>query len=227
MSTTRTPSSEKESDRPRGVMTTITERWLPFLTAGLVLATAVVGLYAARATSERDKAQDNSASLEEQVRELSDSNRELSAANKELEAENAELRRRLGEQEQPPPPSGILRETGEVPVVVPAHFGIDLDSQESNWGISPTAPSDISVSPEADTVSGKTLALVNDPPTLQDCEAQTVLKRFLTNAQTVIGQKMCVRTTEGRWAYVQIAAMDRSAETMSFKIVVWKLPTDP
>lgn len=71
------------------------------------------------------------------------------------------------------------------------------------------------------------LAIVKDSPTLQDCEAQTVLQTFLTSGQTVVGQKPCVQTSDGRWAYVQLTAIDRSARTMSFKIVVWKLPTDP
>jgi hypothetical protein len=229
----RASSDEETSGRRRGVMAAITEHWLPFLTAVLVLATAVVGLYAQRTTSERNRLQDDSASLEAQVRQLSDSNGKLLAANEELEAVNAKLRQQLDA--TTPTTSGgtasrsteIFRQTGASPVVVRGLFGIDLDSQASNWGISPTAPSDLHVSPTLQSVGGKKLAIVKDSPTLQDCEAQTVLQTSLTAGQTVVGQELCVQTSDGRWAHVQITAIDRSAHTMSFKIVVWKLPTDP
>jgi hypothetical protein len=123
--------------------------------------------------------------------------------------------------------AGVFRQTGADPVVVPEQFGIDLDTQESNWGISPYAPPDVYVAPGVDSVRGNILAIVRARPTLEDCEAQTVLQRFLTRAQTVVGQQICVKSSDGRWAHVRIAAIDRSARTMSFKIVVWKLPTDP
>jgi hypothetical protein len=121
----------------------------------------------------------------------------------------------------------VFRQTGADAVAVPERFGIDLDTQESNWGISPFAPPDVYVAPGVDSVRGNTLAIVRARPALEDCEAQTVLQRFLTRAQTVVGQQMCVKSSDGRWAHVRIAAIDRSAKTMSFKIVVWKLPTDP
>jgi hypothetical protein len=124
-------------------------------------------------------------------------------------------------------PAGVFRQTGADAVAVPERFGIDLDTQESNWGISPFAPPDIYVAPGVDSVRGITLAIVRARPAFEDCEAQTVLQRYLTRAQTVVGQQMCVKSSDGRWAHVRIAAIDRSAKTMSFKIVVWKLPTDP
>jgi hypothetical protein len=72
------------------------------------------------------------------------------------------------------------------------------------------------------------LAIVGAPPTIEDCEAQTVRQGgSLEASQTVVGEQMCVRSGEGRWAYVRIAAIDTEAETMSFDIVVWKLQSDP
>lgn len=220
-------------------MAAITERWLPFLTALFVLATAVLGLYAQRTTTERNRLEDSSTSLEAQVRQLSDANGKLSDSNGELTAENTNLRQQLeatttpsAETTSPDPSSGttsetarVFRETGS-PVVVPARSGIDLDSQAANWDVD-SGGADIHVSSEGDYVYGKTLAIVKAPPTPQVCDAQTVLRSFLTQGQTVVGQKLCLRTSEDRWAYVQIAAIDSSARTMSFRITVWKLPTDP
>jgi hypothetical protein len=97
----RASSGEKASGRRRSVMAAITEHWLPFMTAVLVLATAVVGLYAQRATSERNRLEDDSVSLEAEVRQLSDSNSKLLAANRKLEAENAELRQQLEDTTNP------------------------------------------------------------------------------------------------------------------------------
>jgi hypothetical protein len=214
-------------------MTAITEHWLPFLTAILVLATAVVGLYAQRATSERNRLQDDSASLEAQVEQLSETNRRLSASNEDLKAENAKLQKqREGTASATTPSTSgetarTFRQTGSTPLVVPGQSGVDLDTQASNWGVDSSVGEDLSVGPGAYTISGKTLAIVKASPTLEACQRQTVLQTSLPSAQTVVGQKVCVRTSEDRWAYVKIAAIDRSARTMSFNIVVWKLPTDP
>jgi len=231
VSTMRASSDEEASGRRRGVMAAITEHWLPFLTAVLVLATAVVGLYAQRTTSERNRLQDDSASLEAQVRQLSDSNSKLLATNKELEAANAKLRQQLEVTTNPTADTssevaGVFRHTGASPLVVPGRAGVDLDSQASNWGVD-SAGKDLYVGPGAYSISGKTLAIVKASPTLEDCQGQTVLQASLPPAQTVVGQKLCVRTSDGRWSYVQIAAIDHAARTMSFRILVWKLPTDP
>lgn len=231
MSTRTNPTTQQAPDHRRGVLSALTEHWLPFLTAILGLATALAGFYATRTTTELNRS-------DAQVQQLSDANRRLTDTNQRLEADNSRLRQQLQEATTPttsgttptstPPSAEIFRQTGASPVVVRERFGIDLDTQTSNWGVSGTAPSDLYVSITR-SVSGKKLAIVKEPPTQQVCEAQTVLQTYLTPAQTVVGRRLCVQTSEGRWAYVQIAAIDTSAEprTMSFKIVVWKLPTDP
>jgi cell division protein FtsB len=226
-------STNKKSGRRRGIMTAITEHWLPFLTAIFVLATAVAGLYAQRATSERNQLQDDSASLEVQVTQLSETNRRLLASNENLEAENATLRKQLEgtasttASTTPEETAKLFRQTGSTPLVVPGQSGVDLDSQASNWRADSPLGKDLSVGTDASTIWGKTLAIVKATPNLEACQSQTVLQTNLSTAQTVVGQKICVRTSEDRWAYVKIAAIDRSARTMSFNIVVWKLPTDP
>jgi hypothetical protein len=225
---TRTRSREKSSER-RGILKSITEHWLPFLTAVLVLATAVVGLYAARTTSERNEAQDNSASLEAQVRGLSDTVREQTATISKLEAENDRLQEQLGEAPNPGTsrPPGVFNQTGDVPVVVGSC--IDLDSQEPNWGVDAGGKKDFCVSFGANgsaRVNGR-MAVVGSPPTIEDCEKLTVPLSSTTTAETVVGQHLCIRSSDDRWARGRIAAIDRAASTMSFDIVVWKLASDP
>ena len=248
------PPSDEGAKKKGGKLEALTKHWLPFFTALMVLVTALVGLYAKTTTDERDDLEASATSLEDRVAELSTDNEELSTANddldqanRDLEDENTELREAntnrattttttdSGGGATPPTTSGsagtstpvVLRETAGSPVVVPDYDGIDLDSLESNWGIEGSGQ-DVYVGNAARTLTvSDILSIVQAPPTPDACEAQTIREDYLTAAQTVVGQQLCVRTSEGRWAYVRIAAIDAAAETMSFDITVWKLPTDP
>jgi hypothetical protein len=125
-------------------------------------------------------------------------------------------------------PVRVFRETDGAPVVVASC--IDLDSQEPDWGVGSRSHKDLCVSfgaLGAATVKATRLAVVHTRPRFRDCEKQTVLRPSTTTAETVPGQHLCVRSSDKRWAHVRIAAIDRSASTMSFDIVVWKLPSDP
>jgi hypothetical protein len=125
-------------------------------------------------------------------------------------------------------PARVFRETDGAPVVVASC--IDLDSQEPDWGVGSRSHKDLCVSfgsNGAARINATELAVVGTPPRLADCEEQTVRRPSTTTAETVPRQQLCVRSSDKRWAHVRIAAIDRSASTMSFDIVVWKLPSDP
>jgi hypothetical protein len=215
---------------------------LPFLTALVVLVTAIVGLYAARTKQQRDELDETSSSLEAETTRLESENEQLSATATSLEAENEELARQLDDNVEAETPAtttareagddpGVFRETSGTPLLLGAGSGADIDSQASNWGVDGPGE-DFGVSSSGNSISGRSFgdvkfSLVDAPPTFAECEAQTVSQTFVEIAETVVGQKMCVLTTEGRRAYVHIAAMDPEAETISFDVVVWKLPTDP
>jgi hypothetical protein len=111
----------------------------------------------------------------------------------------------------------------EAAVPVPAQYGIDLDSSAPDWDVKPGS-GDIYVSPFVSSITTRKLAIVRDP-TLAKCQSATDIDINLEPAETVIGQQVCIQTSNDRWAYVRIAAIDE--ETMSFDITVWKLPTDP
>ena len=122
----------------------------------------------------------------------------------------------------------VFRETDGAPVVVASC--IDLDSQEPNWGVGSRNHKDVCVSfgaLGAASVKATRLAVVDAPPSFEDCEKETVLRPSTTTGETVLRQHLCVRSSDKRWAHVRIAAIDRSASTMSFDIVVWKLRSDP
>ena len=116
-------------------------------------------------------------------------------------------------------------------MVVGAGYGIDIDSQEPDWGIEGTGGDDFGVSSGAQSIFGGSFgdvkfAIVDETPTFPECEAQTALQIVVEVEQTVVGQKMCVLSSERRRAYVRIADIDTEADTISFDITVWKLPTD-
>lgn len=127
--------------------------------------------------------------------------------------------------------STIYRQTGEVPVVVAGGANIDLDSPESDWGVRTSNDHDFGPSGAVLSIGRRDsevkFALVKDQPTVEDCQSQTVFDNFVDIPQTVVGQRMCVWSSQGRVAYVEIADIDKENDTMSFDIVVWKLETDP
>jgi hypothetical protein len=121
-------------------------------------------------------------------------------------------------------PVRVLRQTGGAPVVLGSC--LDLDSPDPDWGVGSRSHKDVCVSTWADGVNAR-LAVVRGTPTPAVCQAQTDIRRSTTEAQTVVGQHLCVRSSEGRWAHLRIAGIDTSAYTISFDIVVWKLAEDP
>ena len=225
---TRKRSSERSSER-RGVLAAITQHWVPFLTALVGLATAVVGLYAAqRAISQRNEIQDSSASLEAQVQELTAENDKLTAENDRLQ-EQLDEARNPGDSTSSSGPVGVFRQTGKTPVVIKVFSCIDLDSQAPNWGLDSGGKKDLCVSFGANgsaRVNGS-MAVVDSPPTIEDCEKLTVPLSSTTTAETVVGQHLCISSSDKRWVRGRIAAIDRAASTMSFDLVVWKLDSDP
>jgi hypothetical protein len=64
----------------------------------------------------------------------------------------------------------------------------------------PTTPGETASTPaEIFRQTGATLLVVpGRPESTDDCQGQTVLQTSLPPAQTVVGQKLCVRTSDGR-----------------------------
>lgn len=207
----------------------VTKNWMQFLTALLVLITAALGLYTKQLADQRDEAEAGSSEL---AAERADLEQQIA----ELEEQKAALEADLEEAQQPPDTGGttamtldstseVRRESGDVPVTIALGSGIDLDTAAPNWGVDASG-TDVFVH-EAPYISGAEFVLVREPPAPANCAASTLLVDTVTAAETVVGQQFCVHTDEGRWAYVRIAAIDTEASTMSFDIIVWKLPTDP
>jgi hypothetical protein len=129
---------------------------------------------------------------------------------------------------------GIFHETvGRKPIRVLEGYGVDLDSQEPNWGVTASSSRDFYVTSGASSIGGSSsdrdvqFAIVKAPPTFEQCQAQTALQTVVEVAQTIAGQHLCVLSSQGRWAYVHIARIDQDTNEMAFDIRVWTLSTDP
>jgi hypothetical protein len=94
-------------------------------------------------------------------------------------------------------------------------YGVDLDSQEPNWGVTASSSRDFYVTSGASSIGGSSsdrdvqFAIVKAPPTFEQCQAQTALQTVVEVAQTIAGQHLCVLSSQGRWAYVHIARIDQ------------------
>lgn len=225
---------QAEEKRGDGFLAGVTKSWLPFLTAILVLATAALGLYTKQVADQRDEAQAGSDELEAERDELEQQIATLQEQKATLEAD-------LEEAQQAPvttpttrggttattldPTPEVLRQTGATPVTIAWGKGIDLDTDAANWGVD--ARSHDVFFESSRSIAGAEYVLVSEPPMPATCAASTLPVNRLSSAETVVGQQFCVHTSEERWAYVRIAAIDDEAHTVSFDVTVWKLPTDP
>ena len=191
-------------------------------------------MWAAQLSGERS---DLRVTVDNQEESLGD----LETANSSLVEQNARLSEQLERaqttttttslpdpNEEPEPVQELLR-ASTAAVVVPVEDGIDLDSPEDNWGVTGSSH-DFLVGYQAQSLSGRSgayLAVVSAPPDVRTCEAQTVTESYLPPPQTVVGQHLCVRSNEGRSAYVHIAGIEPENGTISFDVTVWKISTDP
>jgi regulator of replication initiation timing len=237
-----TPAPEEEAERrKKRRLGGLTDHWLPFVTALLTLIAAALGLWAAHLSGERNDLRVVVESQEESLGDLESTNSSLAEENSSLQEENAQLSEQLEQaqstttttftegDEPPPPVQEVRRETAGTPLVIPEYDGFDLDSQESNWGVT-SGSKDLYVNGGARSLNSSSdvlVAVMPGPPSVAECVAQTVVDSGLEAPQTVEGQHLCVRSNEGRWAYVRIADIDPENRRISFDVTVWKISTDP
>lgn len=218
---------------------TMAERLLAVLAAALGVAAGVLGVWGTRASTERDELEATADSLVEERNDLSDDLSQAHDRIDQLETE-ATSTTTTTTPDNPddtgadapgtvtPGAAGIFRQTGDEPVTFAAGYGIDLDGRDPNWGVG--SGGDISLSRHSDGLSlfipSRTIALVDEEPSYADCDAQTVLQDSFSAELTVVGQRMCIRTLDDRWAYVEILGLDPGRETVTLHIVVWTLQTD-
>jgi hypothetical protein len=239
------------ADEPREhgrVGTFVVDKGMPFLTAMLTVLAAALGVWGVKATSDKGELADSVTSLENERDVLREDNASLTVHLADMETSRDSWKERAEDAERagtsgsttttlPVDPSdppddvaasaaGIFRETGRSPVTFAYSYGIDLDTRDVNWGIA-SFSQDISLSKHTDGlalfISSGVIAVVDKEASYAECDAQTVLQDDLGAELTVVGSQFCMRTSEGRWAYVKIVGLDTARETITIHIVVFTL----
>ena len=209
-------------------MDSITKHWLPFLTVLLGLVAAIIGVYAKQTSAELDSVNTKNEVLEQTVDSLF---RRRTTGTTTTRGAATTTRGTTTTTAQPIAPE-VFRKSEGSPVVIQWGRGFDLDSQAVNWGIDSGVPDVVAKLDNFERhITGgpgnATFSIVDAIPTIDQCMAMTVTTSYTATAETVAGQLFCVRTNEDRWGYVRIAQIHTEDRTVSFDVLVWKLPTDP
>lgn len=186
-----------------------------------------------------DQLEDELAALRDQNSGLDRELDDLDEQNQELREENERLRSQAddGAAPQEPdgdgdapeseeaagdPPEAVVLDTWrqtDSPVQVMLHTCLDLDSTSADWGAA-SVFQDLCYGDAG--VEGVRLTVMSSAPSRADCEASTTWQQTISHDSVVEGMHLCVQTNQRRTAYVRLAALDRSAETVAFDIVVWE-----
>ncbi|MCP2281113.1 hypothetical protein APR04_000002 [Promicromonospora umidemergens] len=184
-----------------------------------------------------DQLEDELAALRDQNSSLDRELDDLDEQNQELREENERLRSEADDGAAPQEPDGdgdapekaagdppgavvldIRRQT-DSPVQVMLHSCLDLDSTSADWGAA-SVFQDLCYGDAG--VEGVRLTVMSSTPSRADCEALTTWQQTISHDAVVEGMHLCVQTNQRRTAYARLAALDRSAETVAFDIVVWE-----
>lgn len=112
-------------------------------------------------------------------------------------------------------------------VTLPIYYSIDLDSDAPNWSVVRGSVSGwdlrgaLGVGPYG-VASYRDLTYVSGEPSHQTCVAATALQRGIEQEKTRAGTAFCVRTSEGRWAWVKITAVSADSGDVKLDLHVWE-----
>ena len=227
----------------------VTDRGIPLLIAILGLLAALAGTWGATATADNNDLEEANASLEGRNDRLSDENEGLAADLDQMAEDRDRWKDRAQQPDETVPDDGVgddptdpdgttatttprpgrtstvLRQTGSTPLTFANGYSIDLDTDVPDWGVDRGSGGDLDfflVSSTSSHLQTYEMSFVDQVPTEAECDDATVLQASLTGDQTREGVQMCVRTSEERFAYVHIVAIDYEAQTITLDLIVWE-----
>lgn len=119
--------------------------------------------------------------------------------------------------------SSVRRQTSGEPLTFTWAYSVDLDSIDADWGVEHGSESGWDLYLDGfGNVQTQDVVLFDHVPTEAECRDATIRQTQLEDAQSVVGAMMCVLTTEDRFAFVRIAAIDEERRTTSVDVVVWE-----
>jgi hypothetical protein len=112
-------------------------------------------------------------------------------------------------------------------VPLTAYHYLDLDTDAPDWGVVDDEYADgIDIGLTGlPSLSGKNtaeMAVMPELPTFDECRQATGLTDDLSDEQTAPDTHLCVRTTEGSYAYVGIVAVVGDPTSVTLDITVWE-----
>jgi hypothetical protein len=246
----------RDGRKRRGWWGFLVNRGTELLAAILTLVAAVLGIWGAQLNNENDELsdrvdslQDDGSVLREDNASLTEDLADLTTSRDSWKTRAEEAEKALAEAEgstssttvpestdpddvpgnQTPGAAGVFRQTGDQPVTFASGYGIRLDTRDVNWAVNTSGGDLFFHRSGVDyrlSVGTNTIALVDHEATYDECDAQTVLQTELGTEQTVVNRQFCMKTYDGRWAYVKIIGLDPGRGTITLHIVVYTLETE-
>ena len=244
-------SRRRRKGRLHSIVGFVTDRGIPLLIAVLGLVAALAGTWGVTATADNNDLEGANASLEGRNDRLSDENEGLAADLDQMTEDRDRWKDRAQQPDttdttvddgtagsgdpgdtttatttpRPGRTSNVLRQTGTTPLTFANGYAIDLDTDAPDWGVDRGTSGDLSFYVASSTSSylgTYEMSFVDHVPTEAECDDATVLQSSLTGDQTREDVQMCVRTSEERFAYVHIVAIDYEAQTITLDLIVWE-----
>lgn len=231
------PTAANGSQRPDDRRRSVDVRVALISAVATVLAALIAGVLAVNTGTVEVSLADSGASpddLRATITSIQQENEVLRSANEELESELESAREQGGGSASgdappstSPEPSGgaVVREGNSLPLA--AWYGIDLDTNAPDWGVVETGEDtgDIDVyiddEPGLFASNGAEVALMPEPPSFGDCRQTTGLSTSITYEQTAAGAHVCVRTSQGAYAYVGILEVTTDVPSVALDVTVW------
>jgi hypothetical protein len=133
----------------------------------------------------------------------------------------------------PTPTVTVRRSTKDKPpLTLTSDYDADLDSLEPAWGVNRDREDGYDIefysSGAGQLITndfvGVDLAEVSGPPSFETCQTATNYKTELTANEAKKGVEVCVRTSEKRFAFVQIKKILGDREGIQMDVTVWDPP---
>jgi hypothetical protein len=123
----------------------------------------------------------------------------------------------------PTPSNEVRRSTGDNALTLSNAYEIDMDSMDRDWGVHYS-----DVSPDRDLAydwgglnGAGDMAIVSGPVKYETCQDTTAYKQGIDEDELENGLKICVRTSEKRYAFVTIKKIVGDRDHLQLGVTVW------
>ncbi|MEU4388313.1 hypothetical protein [Promicromonospora sp. NPDC023805] len=175
----------------------------------------------------------NSTELQTAVDRLEAENAELRSVNDDIQAQIDDLQLQAEPAAEDPdraaspsatPEDSTVRRATREPIGLASEGCLDLDSDAPNWDVA--GEGDICIWYYQRDLVGTNLTVLDEEPTLADCEAQTDVRDSVGAIGSLVGKYICGWTDNGRLARIGIVDTSQGkngrTESAMLQITVWE-----